>query len=667
VLALDALTASLAPTLLVAGLALLVLPFARPDQPVVRALALGAVVLLAWRYMAWRFTETIPPPGLSVDAIAAWGFALLEAGTVLSSTFAFAILSRTRDRRAEADRHAGWWRPGRPPRVDILIATYNEEEAILERTIAGALATCHPATRVWVLDDGRRPWLAALCARLGVRYLTRADNRHAKAGNINAALKVLAALKDKPDFVAVLDADFVPHRDFVQRALALFHDPKVGLVQTPQHFFNPDPIQHNLGIGSAYPDEQRFFFDHIQPARDAWGIAFCCGTSSVMRWQGLMAIGGFPTDSVTEDFLITLRLQEKGYRTVYLNEPLTEGLAPEGLGEYITQRGRWCLGLIQIVRGPTGPFARNGLRLVDRLGLIDSFLYWATTYPFRLACLLVPLLYWFLGISVVDASVPGVIGHFLPYFAAVLVVLNWISRGLVVPLLNDVSQLLGAKEISKAVLIGLLRPGNQKFKVTAKGGDRTRTVVQWPLLRPLLLVFALTVAGLFFSVATDVVFDRDAGDGKAVIIAWTLYNLLVLGVTMAVCVELPRTASANAAAALAVTVSGAGPLMRGWAMRLTAEDAWVRGGPVPERGAEVWLELPGVGAIPARVARREAAGVSLALSPSAEQRVALLTALHTREGAAGTTRTRLGGLLSSATGRALRGSRPAAAPHARGR
>ena len=57
-----------------------------------------------------------------------------------SSSLAFLFLSCTRDRGPEADRHAAWWRPGPAPAVDILIATYNEEEAILERTIVGALA-----------------------------------------------------------------------------------------------------------------------------------------------------------------------------------------------------------------------------------------------------------------------------------------------------------------------------------------------------------------------------------------------------------------------------------------------------------------------------------------------------------------------------------------------
>jgi cellulose synthase (UDP-forming) len=172
---------------------------------------------------------------------------------------------------------------------------------------------------------------------------------------------------------------------------------------------------------------------------------------------------------------------------------------------------------------------------------------------------------------------------------------------------------------------------------------------------PLLAVFVLTIAGLLFSIATDVVFDREAGDGKSVILAWTIYNLAVLAVTMAVCVELPRVASANSPGALPVTVRGAGPAMRGWAMRLTAEDAWIRGGPVPEHGADVMLEVPGIGAVSGRVARREAAGASILLSPSDEQRAALLTLLHTKEGAAGTTRSDLSRLVAGLSGRLLRG------------
>ena len=94
----------------------------------------------------------------------------------------------------------------------MLICSYNEERTILERTIVGAQAMDYPNFRVWMLDDSRRDWLKELCARLGCQYVCRPDNRDAKAGNINHALKRLAALPDPPEFVSILDADFVPVR-----------------------------------------------------------------------------------------------------------------------------------------------------------------------------------------------------------------------------------------------------------------------------------------------------------------------------------------------------------------------------------------------------------------------------------------------------------------------
>jgi len=74
------------------------------------------------------------------------------------------------------------------------------------------------------------------------------------------------------------------------------------VVQTPQHFANPDPMQRNLSLARVWPDEQRYFFDVIMASKDAWGAAFCCGTSSIVRFAPLVQMGGFPTDSVTEDY-----------------------------------------------------------------------------------------------------------------------------------------------------------------------------------------------------------------------------------------------------------------------------------------------------------------------------------------------------------------------------
>ena len=274
--------------------------------------------------------------------------------------------------------------------VDVLICTYNEDRVILEQTIVGAMSLVYSNFRVWICDDGRRDWLKQLCDEHGCGYITRSDNSHAKAGNINHALVYLHDLGNVAEFISILDADFVPRPDFLTRAMALMRDPAVGIVQTPQHFVNMDPFQGNLALSGIWPDEQRYFFDVLMASKDAWGAAFCCGTSSLIRFNQLMRVGGFPTDLVTEDYLVTLRLREIGYQTVYLNEQLSLGLAPEGLKEYITQRSRWCLGFVQICRGKSGPLRfSNQLSWVDRVILSETFLYWSATHAFRILALMI--------------------------------------------------------------------------------------------------------------------------------------------------------------------------------------------------------------------------------------------------------------------------------------
>ena len=634
----SALEASVAPALAVAGLLLVTLPFLSRDDNRARAFVFTLSVVLGWRYVAWRFAETVPAFALEPEALCAWAFAGLEAVTMLGASVASLIMSRTLHRGPEADAHVGWWRDA-PPQVDVLIATYNEERAILERTIAGALGIEHPRLRIWILDDGRRDWLRDLCAASGVGYRTRPDNDHAKAGNINAGLAYLDGLEVPPDFVVVLDADFVPYRDFVRRTLALFHDPEVGLVQTPQHFFNRDPIQANLRIGDAYPDEQRFFFDDLMACRDAWGIAFCCGTSSMIRWQGLRKIGGFPTTSVTEDFLVTLKLKQHGWRTVYLNERLSDGLAPEGLAEYVTQRGRWCLGLMQIVRGPLGPFSRSAIAPMDRLSLIDAMLYWMATYHFKLACLIVPCLYWWFGISAVDATVPDVIAYFVPFFIAVMTAMNWISRGKMIPLLHDVSQLLTLFELNRAVWTGLLRPDGQKFKVTAKGGNRGERVVQWGMLYRFGALFALTLGGILLSMLSDYAPDGGADDGKAVVLFWTFWNLVMLAMAMAVCVELPRhRRDERYHTDEEVVLEIAGDLVPARLLDLSVGGACIRGGTELADGAALTVEIVGVGRIPAVVRRVDGDSWSVGFEPEPVLRDRLVRKMHSSRYRVGTQR-----------------------------
>ena len=308
-------------------------------------------------YLSWRLSVTMPWAG-------SWyglGFALLCLAIELFGLFdagiLYAGLARVTNRSAEADD--GEARLALLPRetwpaVDLIICSYNEPLEVLEKTIIGALALDWPTLNVWVADDGRRVWLRDFCAAKGAGYITRPDNAHAKAGNINHALSVTNA-----PFIAVFDADFVPQRQFLTRTMGFFDDPKIGIVQIPHSFYNHDPLQQNLALRDAVPDDQRFFFEAIMPGRDGWDAAFCYGSNSVTRRTAFEKIGGgLPTGSITEDMLLTLALLRHGLITRYLNEPLAFGLAPESLAAFFVQRARWARGAMQILflkEGPLGP------------------------------------------------------------------------------------------------------------------------------------------------------------------------------------------------------------------------------------------------------------------------------------------------------------------------
>jgi len=617
------------PAALVAGAGLAILPWLKRDSVAARAVVVAIVLALMWRYLLWRWLSTLPPFGFTLDTLVALVFIFVETAALVGATISFFFLSRVRDRAAEVEANLGWLTSlPTPPLIDVLICTYNEEEAILEQTIVGALAMDYPNYRLWTLDDGRRPWLEALCARLSCGYITRADNAHAKAGNINNALRRVAALATPPDYVAILDADFVPTPNFLTRAMTLFREDDVGVVQTPQHFANPDPMQRNLSLARVWPDEQRYFFDVIMASKDAWGAAFCCGTSSIIRFAPVMRIGGFPTDSVTEDYLLTLRLKQIGYRTVYLNERLSLGLAPEGLREYIGQRSRWCLGFMQICVGRSGPLRPgNGLTLVDRLILSETFLHWSANHCYRLLGLALPLSYFLFGIAAVRADASDTLDHFLPFFIAQTQAVAWLSGARSLPIMGDLGLLLAATSVVKAVWQGLTKPQGQKFVVTAKGGDRSRRHVQTRALAPFMALLALTIVGVCRAFFLDP--SSDLRGAASLPLFWSWYNIFILTLACVVCIEQPRFRRSE-------RFDGRGAVARlivdGRAMFFLIEDISTGGmrlrgvAPAPV-GAELTLFLDGR-RLRAAVVRAGATDFAVAVEDDFEARAAMIRAVY---------------------------------------
>jgi cellulose synthase (UDP-forming) len=237
--------------------------------------------------------------------------------------------------------------------------------------------------------------------------------------------------------------------------------------------------------------------------------------------------------------LLTIRLRERGYQTVYLNEKLSVGLAPEGLKEYATQRTRWCLGLVQICRGRSGPFRlHNGLPLSLRISLIEAFLYWGASFSFRMMCYFAPVAYFLFHIRMVHASLGDAVAHFAPMLVSQVAITTWLGGGRMLPIIADIYQLLIAPEIMTIVAYALIKPSEHEFKVTAKGIQHAGLNVQWRLLARFLAMAAVTVMG----VAKVFAFDNTdlIEDGGALSLFWSWYNLAGLMLCCFVCLEQPR-------------------------------------------------------------------------------------------------------------------------------
>jgi cellulose synthase (UDP-forming) len=164
--------------------------------------AVAALVL----YLTWRAAFTLPAGDWNLAiACILLGFEALPLGGMLLN----AITLWNIDSQAPAPVTE----PPAGMTVAVLIPTYNEPLEVIAPTIAAACALA-PEHETWVLDDGERDWVAQLCRQYGARYVRRDIHDHAKAGNMNHALALMASEEANGaipiDIIAVLDCDHVP-------------------------------------------------------------------------------------------------------------------------------------------------------------------------------------------------------------------------------------------------------------------------------------------------------------------------------------------------------------------------------------------------------------------------------------------------------------------------
>lgn len=469
-------------------------------------------------YLVWRISSTIP-----------W-----EAGAFQSAAGILLVLAETVTTLGMAELMIGKMKssdymiplPDIPqemfPDVDVFIATHNESADLLYKTVNACTFMEYPdpeKVHIYICDDGNREAVRSLAERFGIGYLGLAENRHAKSGNYNNALSHTGS-----PLIATFDADMIPRREFLIRTVPYFFIPdrKIGLVQTPQSFYNQDLFQFHLFSEKDIPNEQDFFSREINVMRNAANAAVYTGSNTVILRAALEEIGGFPYDTVTEDFETSLRMQKAGYITYATTEVLAAGLSTTTVESMISQRIRWARGVIQSIRNTHAVFSRE-LSLAARISYLNSWLYW-WSFLCRMIFIMAPILFALFGFQLVECGFWELLIFWLPSHLAYRVSVGYLSTNIRNVRWSQIIDTILAPWLVIPVFLESVGIHHKTFKVTDKEKKKGKHTSARYLLPHGVLTF-LTLLSIFR-------FARGkyglALVYSSVILFWLGYNLLAL-------------------------------------------------------------------------------------------------------------------------------------------
>jgi cellulose synthase (UDP-forming) len=426
--------------------------------------------------------------------------------------------------------------PDEWPHVDVLVPTYNEPLEIVRYTALGALNIDWPTDKlhVYILDDGRRKEFEEFAFQAGVGYKIRPDNFHAKAGNINTALKTL----DAP-YVAIFDCDHVPTRSFLQMTIGWFlRDRNLAMLQTPHHFYSPDPLERNLGQFHVIPNENELFYGIVQDGNDFWNATFFCGSCAVLRREALDEIGGIAVETVTEDAHTSLRMQSNGWNTAYINIPQAAGLATERLSAHVGQRIRWARGMIQILR-TDNPLLAPKLNFAQRLCYFNAMAHFLYPLP-RLIFLTAPLIYLLLSHTNVPGYWAAILAYALPHLTLSNITNSRIQGQHRHSFWNEIYETVLSPYILLPTMLALINPKLGKFNVTAKGGIVKRSFFDVKIAQPFLVLLFFNLLGLLVAIPRFIWWDSTRPGTVIMNCIWCFFNVVVLGVCSAVSREMQQ-------------------------------------------------------------------------------------------------------------------------------
>ena len=382
------------------------------------------------------------------------------------------------------------------------------------------------------------------------RYIARPKPtdrpHHAKAGNINYAI---FSGKTAGKFILTLDADHIPKPQFLQRVLPYFfkynlrkgryEDNAIAFVQTPQQF-------GNLPEGDPFGHQASLFYGPIQQGKDGLNAAFYTGTNAVLRRDALVTtglqsfskaferdsdrihefdlIGGLSSESITEDMNTAMRLHAAGWRSVYHDEALAVGLAPDDLSSTLKQRLRWAQGTLQVLQ-TENPLTKPGLGFWQRLQYFQTMYSYFSGFA-TLILLTCPIIYFFTGATPLKTFSTDFIIHFVPAYLINRLTFLSVTWGI------SASEVWRSEQYSVALFplfiqsvwsVFLKRP--LSFQVTPK---QRQSGIYLRLVWPQLVLFCLLLLGILWGAVQLATGQIETLATYWVNVGWSLYSMCLL-------------------------------------------------------------------------------------------------------------------------------------------
>lgn len=480
-------------------------------------------------YLMWRTFFTIPFGEGIVSIVAGIGLLVVEVLGMVEAFIHFANMYSVEDYP-----FPGTFEDKDYPHVDVFVATYSEEVDLLYKTLQGCVRMKYPdksKVHIYLCDDGHRAEMKELAHKMGVNYLDREDNKGAKAGNLNNAL----AHSTSP-YVVTFDADMIPRSNFLLKTIPYFIDAekrnkgrdeeeqvKLGLLQSPQSFYNLDLFQFNLHSEQRIPNEQDYFYKDIQVARTRTNSVIYGGSNTVLSREALEAIGGFYTDAITEDFATGILMEKKQYVSLGTSEPLASGLSPQDLKDLVQQRVRWGRGVIATGR-KMHIFTSSDLSFAQKMNYWASIWYWYAPLK-RLIYMMAPILYATFGFMVFKCTLPQVLFFWLPMYISSNISLRMLSRNIRNTKWTGVYETILFPYLFLPIMLESVGISMKKFKVTGKGAQKNEKGKNFLYMIPFLILIIFSIIGII----KCIIIMLDSGSlGPIVVLFWLVNNLYLL-------------------------------------------------------------------------------------------------------------------------------------------